>query len=47
MHALLRQADMDDAPIPLRLAFDSPYRSDETVLRAIDKHSRELQAARV
>ena len=27
---------MDDVPIPLRPAFDSPYPSDETVLRALE-----------
>jgi formylmethanofuran dehydrogenase subunit B len=33
---------MDDVPIPLRPAFDSPFPSDETVLRAIEKRVREL-----
>ncbi|MFN4260344.1 MAG: formylmethanofuran dehydrogenase subunit B [Gemmataceae bacterium] len=34
---------MDDVPIPLRPAFDSPYPSDETILRALEKRLRELQ----
>ncbi|MBI1914376.1 MAG: formylmethanofuran dehydrogenase subunit B [Planctomycetes bacterium] len=34
---------MDDVPIPLRPAFDSPYPSDETVLKAIEKRVREIQ----
>jgi formylmethanofuran dehydrogenase subunit B len=34
---------MDDIPIPLRPAFDSPYPSDETILRRIEKRIRELQ----
>jgi formylmethanofuran dehydrogenase subunit B len=34
---------MDDVPIPLRPAFESPYPSDETVLRAMEKRIRELQ----
>jgi formylmethanofuran dehydrogenase subunit B len=34
---------MDDVPIPLRPAFQSPYPSDETVLRAVEKRVRELQ----
>ncbi|MBM3972256.1 MAG: formylmethanofuran dehydrogenase subunit B [Planctomycetes bacterium] len=33
---------MDDVPIPLRPAFDSPFPSDETVLRAIEKRVREV-----
>jgi len=33
---------MDDVPIPLRPAFDSPFPSDETVLRAIEKRVRQL-----
>jgi formylmethanofuran dehydrogenase subunit B len=37
---------MDDVPIPLRPAFDSPYPSDEEVLRRIDKRVRELLATR-
>ncbi len=36
---------MDDVAIPLRPAFDSPRPSDETVLRAITKHVRELLSA--
>lgn len=35
---------MDDVPIPLRPAFDSPYPSDEKILKAIEKRIRELQA---
>jgi formylmethanofuran dehydrogenase subunit B len=34
---------MDDIPIPLRPALDSPFPSDETVLQAIDKRAQELQ----
>jgi formylmethanofuran dehydrogenase subunit B len=34
---------MDDVPIPLRPAFDSPYPSDEEVLKRIEKRIRELQ----
>jgi formylmethanofuran dehydrogenase subunit B len=34
---------MDDVPIPLRPAFESPYPSDEMVLKKIDKRVRELQ----
>jgi formylmethanofuran dehydrogenase subunit B len=34
---------MDDVPIPLRPAFESPYPGDEAVLRAIEKRIRELQ----
>src|SRR5438874_9312921 len=34
---------MDDVPIPLRPAFESPYPSDEKVLKAIEKRIRELQ----
>src|SRR5438093_1965046 len=37
---------MDDVPIPLRPAFESPYPSDETVLKAIEKRVRELQGAK-
>src|SRR2546421_10858458 len=37
---------MDDVPIPLRPAFESPYPSDETVLRAMEKRIREIQRAR-
>src|SRR5205807_5453228 len=33
---------MDDVPIPLRPAFDSPYPSDEEVLRKIEKRIRDL-----
>lgn len=35
---------MDDVPIPLRPAFESPYPSDETILKAIEKRIRELLA---
>ncbi len=38
---------MDDVPIPLRPAFDSPYPSDETVLKKIEKRIRELQGVPV
>ncbi len=38
---------MDDVPIPLRPAFDSPYPSDEEVLKRIEKRIRELQGVRV
>ncbi len=34
---------MDDVPIPLRPAFDSPYPSDEEVLKRIEKRVCELQ----
>jgi len=34
---------MDDVRIPLRPAFDSPYPSDEEVLKRIEKRIRELQ----
>jgi len=37
---------MDDVPISLRPAFDSPYPSDETILRAIKERVRELLAAK-
>ena len=33
---------MDDVPIELRPAFDSPYPSDETILTAIKVRLREL-----
>lgn len=33
---------MDDVPIPLRPAFESPFPSDETILSAIEKRVREL-----
>lgn len=36
---------MDDVPIPLRPAFESPYPSDEQVLRAIETRIREKQLA--
>lgn len=35
---------MDDVPIPLRPAFESPYPSDEVVLNAIEKRVREIQS---
>jgi len=38
---------MDDVPIPLRPAFDSPFPSDETVLRAIEKRVRQLLRERI
>jgi formylmethanofuran dehydrogenase subunit B len=34
---------MDDVPIPLRPAFDSPYPSDEDILKKIEKRIRDLQ----
>src|SRR4051812_10367587 len=34
---------MDDVPIPLRPAFESPYPPDEVVLRGIEKRIRQLQ----
>jgi formylmethanofuran dehydrogenase subunit B len=34
---------MDDVPIPLRPAFESPYPTDEEVLRQIEKRIQELQ----
>jgi formylmethanofuran dehydrogenase subunit B len=37
---------MDDVPIPLRPAFASPYPSDETVLKAVEKRVRELLSER-
>jgi formylmethanofuran dehydrogenase subunit B len=37
---------MDDVPIPLRPAFESPYPSDEVVLRRIEARVRELQSDR-
>ena len=36
---------MDDVPIPLRPAFDSPHPSDFDVLSAIEKRVRQLKAA--
>jgi formylmethanofuran dehydrogenase subunit B len=38
---------MDDVPIPLRPAFESPYPSDEQVLKAIEKRIREMQGVTV
>jgi len=37
---------MDDVPIPLRPAFESPYRSDYDILKAIETRIREKQLAR-
>jgi len=34
---------MDDVPIPLRPAFESPYRSDYEILKAIERRIRERQ----
>jgi formylmethanofuran dehydrogenase subunit B len=34
---------MDDVPIPLRKAFDSPYKSDYEILKAIEKRIRDKQ----
>ena len=36
---------MDDVPIPLRPAFESPFPSDEEVLRGIERRVRTLKAA--
>jgi formylmethanofuran dehydrogenase subunit B len=36
---------MDDVPIPLRRAFESPYPGDQEVLTAIEKRIRQLQGA--
>jgi formylmethanofuran dehydrogenase subunit B len=36
---------MDDVPIPLRPAFESPYKSDYEILKAIEKRIRERQLA--
>jgi formylmethanofuran dehydrogenase subunit B len=36
---------MDDVPIPLRPAFESPLPTDEEVLRRIERRVRELKAA--
>ena len=36
---------MDDVPIPLRPAFESPLPSDEAVLRGIERRVKELKAA--
>lgn len=38
---------MDDVPIPLRPAFESPYRSDYEILKAIENRIREKQLSRV
>ena len=37
---------MDDVPIPLRPAFESPYRSDYEILKAIEKRIRAKQLAK-
>ena len=37
---------MDDVPITLRKAFESPFPTDEEILRAIKKRARELTLAR-
>jgi hypothetical protein len=36
---------MDDVPIPLRPAFESPYWSDYDVLKGIERRLRERQLA--
>ena len=36
---------MDDVPIPLRPAFDSPYKSDLEILRGIESRIRQRQLA--
>lgn len=38
---------MDDIPIPLRPAFESPYKSDYDVLKAIEDRIRAIQLARL
>lgn len=38
---------MDDVPIPLRPAFESPYPSDEEILKRIEKRIRELQQGNI
>lgn len=38
---------MDDVPLPLRPAFDSPYRSDYEILKAIETRLRERQLAAI
>lgn len=38
---------MDDIPIPLRPAFESPYKSDYDILKAIENRIRERQLAAV
>lgn len=38
---------MDDVPLPLRPAFDSPYRSDYEILKAIESRLRERQLAAI
>jgi len=38
---------MDDVPIPLRPAFESRYRSDYEILKAIEKRIRERQLAQI
>jgi formylmethanofuran dehydrogenase subunit B len=38
---------MDDVPIPLRPAFESPYRSDYEILKAIETRIREIQLERL
>ena len=36
---------MDDVPIPLRPAFESPHPSDHSILKGIERRVRELKAA--
>ena len=38
---------MDDVPIPLRPAFESPYRSDYEILKAIEGRIRKMQLASI
>ena len=38
---------MDDVPIPLRPAFESPHPSDLEVLNALEKRIREIQGEKV
>lgn len=38
---------MDDVPIPLRPAFESPYPSEEEMLRKNEKRVRELKAEEI
>ena len=37
---------MDDVPIPLRPAFDSPLPTDEAILRSIERRVRRAEGSR-
>ncbi len=37
---------MDDVPLPLRPAFESPYKSDYEILKALEKRVREKLAVK-